>query len=126
MRLLLDTATFLWAVSSPDRISRAAMAALRNEANLREISTISLSEIAVKQSSGKLTFEKHEVLRGIADLRLRILPYIADHALGLFGLPLHHRDPFDRQIIAQALVEDIPIVTSDRMFRLYRGLRIIW
>jgi PIN domain nuclease of toxin-antitoxin system len=55
-----------------------------------------------------------------------VLPYTSDHACHLFGLPLHHADPFDRQIIAQALAEDIPIVTSDEKFRLYKGLAVIW
>jgi PIN domain nuclease of toxin-antitoxin system len=126
MRLLLDTATFIWAVSSPENISRAAMSALRSDAAVRELSSISLSEIAIKQARGKLTFGKDDVIAGIADLRLRILPYTADHALRLFDLPVHHPDPFDRQIIAQALAEDIAVVTPDEMFGLYKGLKIVW
>jgi PIN domain nuclease of toxin-antitoxin system len=54
------------------------------------------------------------------------LPYTSVHALELFSLPLHHRDPFDRQIIAQALVEGLPVVTPDEMFRSYQGLKTIW
>jgi hypothetical protein len=73
---------------------------------------VSLSELAIKQSIGKLRIGGDEVLTGIADLWLRVLPYTADHALHLFDLPLHHRDPFDRQITAQALCEKIPVVTS--------------
>src|SRR5437899_4337452 len=96
MRLLLDTVAFIWAVTSADRISNKAMAALRSEATIREISVVSLSEVAIKQSIGKLRIGKDEVLTGIADLRLRVLPYTADHALHLFDLPLHHSDPFDR------------------------------
>ena len=126
MRLLLDTATFLWAISSPERISRTAMSALKNDTAMREISAISLSEIAIKQNAGKLSFSKQDVLQGIADLHLRVLAYTAEHALGLFGLPLHHRDPFDRQIIAQAMAENISVVTGDRMFRLYKGLAVVW
>ena len=126
MRFLLDTATFIWAVSSPEKISRAAMAALQSNAAAREISAISLSEIAIKQARGKLTFPKEDVATGIADLRLRVLPYTEGHALRLFDLPLRHPDPFDRQIIAQALTENIAIVTPDREFRLYKGLKTIW
>ena len=126
MRLLLDTATFLWAISSPERISRTAMSALKNDTAMREISAISLSEIAIKQNAGKLSFSKQDVLQGIADLHLRVLAYTAEHALGVFGLPLHHRDPFDRQIIAQAITENISVVTGDRMFRLYKGLAVVW
>lgn len=126
MRLLLDTPTFLWAVSSPERISRAAMSALASKQAVREISIISLSEIAIKASRGKLTLHKEDLAQGIADLRLRVLPYTAGHAYALFDLPLHHADPFDRQIIAQALAENIPLVTSDHTFGLYEGLKILW
>jgi PIN domain nuclease of toxin-antitoxin system len=125
MRLLLDTATFIWAVSSPEKISRAAMSALQSDA-VREISAISLTEIAIKQARGKLTFHKDDVAAGLADLRLRVLPYTGNHALRLFDLPPHHFDPFDRQIIAQALAENIAVVTPDREFQLYKGLKTIW
>src|SRR2546430_1506091 len=83
MRLLLDTVAFIWAVTSADRISNKAMAALRSEATIREISVVSLSEVAIKQSIGKLRIGKDEVIAGIADLRLRVLPYTANHALHL-------------------------------------------
>jgi len=63
---------------------------------------------------------------GVADLRLRVLPYAAKHAFRLFDLPSHHADPFDRQIIAQALVENVPIVTPDEAFNLYEGLKVVW
>lgn len=126
MRLLLDTVTFLWAVGSPDRISRPATSALANTRAVREISVISLAEIAIKQARGKLTFQKEDVAQGIADLRVRILPYTADHAYKLFDLPLHHADPFDRQIIAQALAENVPVITPDQTFSLYKGLKVLW
>jgi PIN domain nuclease of toxin-antitoxin system len=126
MRLLLDTVSFIWAYDAPDRLSGPAMSALANSKAIREISALSLSEIAIKQALGKLKFLKRDVLDGVADLRLHVLPYTLEHALHLFDLPPHHADPFDRQIIAQALAEDIPVVTSDRVFRLYTGLKIIW
>jgi PIN domain nuclease of toxin-antitoxin system len=126
VRLILDTATFIWAVTSPERLSRAAMSALRKGSAVREISVVSLSEIAVKQTRGKLTFGTADAMTGVADLRLRVLPYAAEHALRVFELPAHHVDPFDRQIIAQALVEDVPVVTPDESFKRYEGLRVIW
>ena len=126
MRLLLDTVTFLWAIDSPERITRRAMSALRSGAAVREMSVVSLSEIAIKLSIGKLAFGKEEVMQGVADLQLRLLPYTADHAFRLFNLPLHHTDPFDRQIIAQAMAEDISVVTADEKFQLYKGLKVIW
>jgi PIN domain nuclease of toxin-antitoxin system len=92
---------------------------MQNSQARLEFSAISLSEIAIKQALGKLDF-------GIADLQLRVLPYTADHAYHLFGLPRHHSDPFDRQIIAQAFAEDIAVLTSDEKFSLYKGLQVIW
>jgi PIN domain nuclease of toxin-antitoxin system len=126
MRLLLDTVTFIWAVISPERISRRSMSALQNAESLREISSISISEIAIKESRNKLAFDRDKMVTGMQDLRLHVLPYTSDHALQLFDLPLHHTDPFDRMLIAQALSEGIPIITCDEKFRLYEGLKIIW
>ena len=126
MRLILDTVTFIWAVSTPERLSRAAMAALRKGTAVREISVVSLTEIAVKQTRGKLRFGEADAMTGIADLRLRVLPYAAEHAFRLFDLPTHHVDPFDRQIIAQAIVENATVVTPDESFTLYEGLKVVW
>ena len=126
MRLVLDTVTFIWAITTPERLSRAAMFALRKATAVREISVVSLTEIATKQTRGKLTFGEADAVAGVADLRLRVLPYAAEHAYRLFELPTHHADPFDRQIIAQALVENIPIVTPDESFALYEGLKVMW
>jgi PIN domain nuclease of toxin-antitoxin system len=126
MRLLLDTVTFIWAVTSPERISRRAMSALQNTETVREISSISISEIAIKQSRHKLAFDTDKMLTGVQDLRLHALPYTSDHALQLFQLPHHHTDPFDRMLIAQALSEGIPIITCDEKFEMYRGLKVIW
>ena len=126
MRLLLDTVTFIWALGSPERISRRATREIEPERVVLEISTISLAEIAIKHAKGKLNLPKEQVVAAIEDLKLRVLPYSGAHAFQLFELPLHHADPFDRQIIAQALAENIPVVTSDEAFRLYKGLKVIW
>lgn len=126
MRLILDTVTFIWAVRTPERLSRAAMAALRKGSTVREISVVSLTELAIKRTRGKIAFSKADAVQGATDMRLRILPYTQDHALRLFDLPTHHADPFDRQIIAQALAEDIAVVTPDEAFKLYEGLRVVW
>jgi PIN domain nuclease of toxin-antitoxin system len=91
-----------------------------------ELSTISIIEIAIKQARGKLAFTAEHVQEGIAGLQLRVLPLAEVHALEFFGLPLMHTDPFDRQLIAQALTEQIPVVTSDESFARYQGLKVIW
>ena len=126
MRLLLDTVALILAVESPQELSKRAAAAIENPANILELSAISLSEIAIKSARGKLKLSDNLMRRAVEELGLRILPYTAEHAFRLFALPPHHADPFDRQIIAQALVEDIPLLTCDHAFDLYRGLKVIW
>ena len=126
MRFLLDTVTFIMAVKFPERLSPKALRIAQSANDVREFSTISLTEIATKCAAGKLDFTRDDLLQGLADLQLNLLPFAADHALAMFDLPLHHRDPFDRQIIAQALSENIPVVTCDQQFRLYKPLRVIW
>ncbi len=126
MRLLLDTVVLIYAVESPERLSRRASAALENPENILELSAVSLSEIAIKAALGKLRLSANLARRAIDDLDVRVLPYNAEHAFCLFDLPLHHGDPFDRQIIAQAIFEKIPVVTSDEKFSLYKGLKLIW
>ena len=126
VRLLLDTAILIYAVEAPERLSKRAAVALQNPANVLELSAISITEIAIKASLGKLRVTAAMVRQAVQDLDIRILPYTGEHALRLFELPLHHGDPFDRQIIAQALSEKIPVVTPDEKFRLYSGVKIIW
>ena len=126
VRVLLDTAILIYAVESPERLTKRAITVLENAENVLELSAISLSEIAIKRALGKLRLSADVARQAVADLNIRILPYTADHAFQLFDLPLHHADPFDRQIIAQALSEKIPILTSDEKFSLYKGLRLIW
>ena len=126
MRLLIDTATLIYAVEAPERLSKRASAALRNPGNVLELSTISITEIAIKESLGKLRVTAAIVRQAVQDLDIRILPYTGEHGFRLFELLPHHSDPFDRQIIAQALSEKIPVVTPDEKFRLYGGLKITW
>ncbi|HEY3617862.1 MAG TPA: type II toxin-antitoxin system VapC family toxin [Candidatus Sulfotelmatobacter sp.] len=126
MRILLDTAVLIYAVEAPERLSKRVAAALQNPENILELSAISLVEIAIKSGLGKLAVSAATARQAVDDLDIRILPFTADHALHLFELPLHHGDPFDRQIITQALVEKIPVATPDEKFSLYKGLKIIW
>jgi PIN domain nuclease of toxin-antitoxin system len=126
VRLLLDTAVLIWATESPARLSKRAASALARADNVLELSAVSLSEIAIKTSLGRFRFSPPDLRQALSDLGVGILPYRADHAFSLFDLPLHHKDPFDRQIIAQALVEQMPVVTPDDKFGLYEGLRVIW
>jgi PIN domain nuclease of toxin-antitoxin system len=79
--VILDTVAALWAVSAPERLSRAAKTALRKATAVRELSVVSLTEIAIKQNRGKLTFGRADATAGVADLRLRALQYAAEQAL---------------------------------------------
>ena len=97
-----------------------------SSSNVLELSSVSLSEIAIKTALGKLHVSAAVARQAVEDMGIRILPYTGDHGLHLFSLPLHHRDPFDRQIIAQAISEAIPVVTPDEKFHLYKGLRLLW
>ena len=126
MRLLLDTATLIYAVEFPERLSRRAATAVRNLDNALELSALSVTEIAIKAASGKLEFSAVTLRKAMDELGVRILPYTADHAFRMFGLSRHHNDPFDRQIIAQALCERISVVTPDDKFRLYEGITVVW
>jgi PIN domain nuclease of toxin-antitoxin system len=126
LRVLLDTAVLIFSVESPERISKRAAAVLKNPGNVRELSSVSLTEIAIKTTLGKLMFSAEIARQAIDDMDVRILPFTAAHAFRLFELPAHHRDPFDRQIIAQAISENIPIVSPDKHFSYYKGVELIW
>jgi PIN domain nuclease of toxin-antitoxin system len=128
VRVLLDTVTFVRAYegglqSLPAKARRALL-----ESQL-VLSTISLVEIAIKSTLSRSLHFPHEAIEeAIRDMRLTVLAYTPAHARRLFALPLeeNHRDPFDRMLIAAAIEEELPIVTSDRQFSRYRSLQVIW
>ena len=116
----------MFAIEAPEKLSKRAASVLQSPENLIEISAISLAEIGIKFAGGKLRILPDRLKLAIEDMSLRVLPFTSAHAFELFSLPLHHRDPFDRQLIAQALAEDVPIVTPDAEFERYKDLEIIW
>lgn len=126
MRVLLDTAAFIYAAKTPENLSRRSISIIEDVATVLELSSVSLVEIAIKSMLGKITFSVELTRQAIDRLNIRILPFTAEHGFSFFSVPLHHRDPFDRQIIAQALMEEMPIVTPDHHFQSYKGLRVIW
>jgi PIN domain nuclease of toxin-antitoxin system len=124
MRLLLDANSFLWWVTSSARLSEAARQAIADDANEVAVAIGSLWEIAIKRSLGKLQFP-HDFETVLRDEGFSLLPIAYAHLRVLETLPLHHRDPFDRLLIAQSLAERIPIVTNDKSFASY-GVEIVW
>lgn len=128
MKLLLDTHVVIWALTDPNRIGAAARAALEDGANTAFVSAASLWEICIKQNLGKLTLEegwKRAFESEIAGGSFTWLPISRAHCFETLALPWHHRDPFDRLLIAQARVEQAVLVTEDGAFPLYE-VQTIW
>lgn len=117
MRILLDTHVLLWWLDDDPSLSADFRAAISNPRNEVWVSAVSLAEVSVKQSVGKLTapFIADDL---IAEQGMSLLAFDSVHARKMRELPLHHRDPFDRMLIAQAAVEDLTMATvNQRMSR---------
>lgn len=128
MKLLLDTHTFLWLVEGSSNLSRAAQAALTDPAHELFLSAASIWELAIKTSNRKLALSDPLdafVGKWSATYQLALLPIDTPHALAVARLPDHHRDPFDRMLIAQALVERMSLVSGDAKLTPYSA-PIIW
>jgi PIN domain nuclease of toxin-antitoxin system len=128
MRYLLDTGVWLWSVGEVGRINKATRDVLLDPLEEIYFSAVSVWEIAIKTANGKLHFPEppHVVVpREIVRLGLRPLTVNYAHALAVYDLPLHHRDPFDRLLIAQASTESLTLITSDREMGRY-AVQILW
>jgi PIN domain nuclease of toxin-antitoxin system len=128
MRLLLDTHSFLWFLLDDRKLSKTAKDSIADPDNDIEISPASYWEIAIKISLNKYSLpEPYEQFmeRELATNQFRILPIEPKHTATLTRLPFHHRDPFDRLIIAQAMVEQIPVISGDAAFAAYT-VTCIW
>ena len=127
MRLLLDTHAFLWFLLDDPQLSSTARALVDDPTNDIEVSPATYWEIAIKISLGKYELPEPYGLfieREMATNNFRILPIEPKHTAALINLPFHHRDPFDRLMIAQAIVERIPIATVDVAFDAYPITRL--
>lgn len=127
MRLLLDTHTFLWFLLNDPQLGTRARDLIVDPDNDIEVSPATYWEIAIKISIRKYELpEPYEVFieREIVTNDFRILPIEPKHTAVLTILPFHHRDPFDRLLIAQAMVEDIPILSVDEAFDAYSVTRL--
>ena len=122
MRLLLDTHTFLWLVFGDPALSRTAKALLDDTSNELPLSIASPWEMAIKVGTGKLNLKRPVrdfVAEYLPKTRTALLPISLDHIAAVATLPPHHRGPFDRLIISQAIVENIAVVGADPAFDAY-------
>ncbi len=128
MRFLLDTHTLIWWMTTDAHLSKAARLLIEQKENFSLVSAVSAWEIATKVRLGRLPAAADLVQNFVADLereRIEILPVDAEHGIRAGLLPGPHKDPFDRMLIAQALAQDVPIISNDRGLDGY-GVRRLW
>jgi PIN domain nuclease of toxin-antitoxin system len=126
MKVILDTHTFLWALSDPDRLSVRARETIASSE--RFWSVASIWEALIKVQSGKLPMPlpaSAYLMSKMSANGVSLLPIRLEHVVRVEELPVHHRDPFDRLLIAQCVEEDCPVITSDPVFKQY-PIRVIW
>lgn len=124
MKLLLDTHAALWFVEADERLSPAAREQMEAVVNEKLVSAVVVLEVAIKRSVGKLDVPAGLVQR-LLDWGGSPLPVSLEHAAGVERLPLHHRNPFDRLLVAQAQVEGAVLVSGDPAMAAY-GVPILW
>jgi PIN domain nuclease of toxin-antitoxin system len=128
VKILLDTQCWLWWIATPEKLKRDARRRIADKRNTIYLSAASSWEIVIKYSIGKLPLPEPPwqfVPKRLARDTITALPIEIMHALRVADLPLHHKDPFDRLLIAQSTQERIPIMTADKQFEPYQA-QIIW
>lgn len=128
MRILLDTHTFIWFIIDDPRLSEYSARLIEDTSNDVFVSVATLWEMAIKVSLGKLHLEKtfdQLIPSQLQVNKFTILPVEINHLHQLVSLPWHHRDPFDRLMIAQSMTESLPILSRDPAFDYY-GIRRLW
>jgi len=118
LNILIDTHIFLWAISNPNHLKSHHKTELETRANTAYLSAISVAELMIKSSIGKLEVNFDPVAIAL-ETGFQLLSFSGDDALQLKELPFHHKDPFDRMLITQALSNDYAIMTDDTNFSLY-------
>ncbi|SPT53068.1 PIN domain [Actinomyces bovis] len=128
-RYLLDTHTLIWAINDPDRLGEQALPVLRNRTNQILVSAASAWEMHTKARLGKLPGAEawlSTLEHQIARLEASILPISWPHSRLAGSMDWEHRDPFDRMLAAQAMLESLTLITTDRAFSTLPGLRTLW
>jgi PIN domain nuclease of toxin-antitoxin system len=127
MRLLLDTHVLLWSLADPRRLSEAARDAIEADENEVLFSAVSIWEIAIKAEALRAEFgvDTATIVTAARELRFDELPITAEHAAAVAALPPHHKDPFDRLLVAQALTEPARLLTADKALAAYSN-DLVW
>jgi PIN domain nuclease of toxin-antitoxin system len=128
MRFLLDTHTWLWAISAPERLRHSGGELIADPENTILFSAVSALEIAIKGSLGKLTLPEPAwqfVPARVESFGMSVLPIYMTHSLRVASLPQHHGDPFDRLLVAQCQIERVPLMTADAAIGAY-DIEILW
>ena len=128
MKYLLDTMVWLWSVGPVENIGDTGLEILKDGASEVYLSVVSSWEIAIKARLGKYKLPQSPdryVPRKLAQQGIRALPMTLEHSLKIFSLPLYHHDPFDRMLMAQAMLEGMVILTCDRVFAKY-PVEVLW
>jgi PIN domain nuclease of toxin-antitoxin system len=127
-RLLLDTHIFLWFAWDDRRLSRRARDLIEDGTSQPVVSAASIWEIAIKVGTGKLSLAKpldQFLSQHLDGYEMEVLPIERRHSLHVAVLPFHHRDPFDRMLAAQSLIESLPLISADPIFDAY-GVTRLW
>ena len=128
MRVLLDTHALVWALGEPERLSPRARATIADQATVVFVSLTSAWELAILQSLDRVRLKVTLATlftEGLAALRIQLLPIRLPYVVGVSQLPQHHRDPFDRLLVATAKAERLTVISADRKFARY-GVPVIW
>jgi PIN domain nuclease of toxin-antitoxin system len=123
MNIIIDTHIFLWALSDPSKLSDSKCSVLEDLSNTIYVSSITVAELMIKTSLGKLQIDFNPVEMA-SESGFALLGFSAEVALLLKNLPFHHKDPFDRMLIAQSLADNYPLMTGDPKISRY-GCRTI-
>ncbi len=118
MKILIDTHIFLWAISNPERLGSYYQSELETQTNTVFLSAVSVAELMIKSSIGKLEVN-FDPLAIAGETGFQLLSFSGEDALLLKDMPFHHKDPFDRMLIAQALSNNYEIMTDDSTFSQY-------
>ena len=129
MRFLLDTHIFLWMISSPQKLKQKVKLILENGDNLLFLSAMSGLEISIKYQIGKLKLPEQPVdyiIKKMNEYAIEELSIKMVHAAYVNTLPEIHKDPFDRLLIAQSIIEKLPLITNDKIIKKYSDIELIW